>query len=209
MGFDIKGGVEDVELTEIVRRCQLGDLHCFEELYKIHSKKALGTAYIISGNRGIAEDIVQEAFIICYKNINALKNPETFNIWFYKILIRVGWRMTSRFKNTECTNEITVGMSENSLRELADESNFEACNNRLIMREAIKKLKSPFKEVIMLCYFHEMSIKDISKVLGCRQGTVKSRLYKARMLLHKELNPCFDANLDCLEFYGREQKVNG
>lgn len=198
-----------MDQLEIISRCQTGDLCCFEELYRIYSKKALGTAYIISGNRGIAEDIVQEAFVLCYRNIKSLKNPETFNVWFYRILVRVGWRMASKYKPAEFPGEVALEMNNGNVQNLAIESVYESSCNRLLMREAVKKLKLPFKTVIILYYFNEMSIKDISKIVGCRQGTVKSRLHKARRLLQKELRPYFTPEFDRFELYGKEQEANG
>jgi RNA polymerase sigma factor (sigma-70 family) len=87
-----------LDQSELVKRCQTGDKNAFEELYHSTCHQALKTAYLISGRRGVAEDIVQEAFIQCYKEIKRLKEPNAFYAWFYKILIRCSWRMLSKNK---------------------------------------------------------------------------------------------------------------
>jgi Sigma-70 region 2 len=85
-----------LERSDLIKRCQTGDKYAFEELYKLSCHQAIKTAYLISGQRDMAEDIVQEAFIQCYKEIRKLKEPDAFNSWFYKILIRCGWRLLSK-----------------------------------------------------------------------------------------------------------------
>lgn len=97
-----------MENSALIISCQHGDLKSFAELYKIYSKNALGTAYLIAGSKGIAEDIVQETFIECWKSFQRLQNPATFEVWFYKILVRTGWRMVKRYN-------LTIPMDDDSL----------------------------------------------------------------------------------------------
>lgn len=184
-------------LNDIIDRCQLGDLECFEELYKLYYKKAYGTAYIISGQKNTAEDIVQEAFIICYKSIKHIKNPQAFNTWFYKIVVRVSWRMIKkqRISNFEsfpshldCCNPINNTYNP-----------IESVSSRLLIRQKIQTLKLPLKTVLILYYYNDMSVKEISKVLDCFEGTVKSRLFKAREILKKELSPYYEGTLKSLD----------
>jgi DNA-directed RNA polymerase specialized sigma24 family protein len=81
---------------DLIRRCQQGDVHGFSGLYVLYGKKALTTAALISGSRGIAEDIVQEAFIQCFNRIKELHDPDRFDPWFYRILVRTGWNMAKK-----------------------------------------------------------------------------------------------------------------
>lgn len=194
-----------MDQRELINRCQLGDLVSFEELYGLYSKKALGMAYIIGGSRNMAEDIVQETFITCYNHINRLKNPEVFNIWFYRILVRVGWRMANKQKaHIPLENSETENISSDGDFNV-DESHIDIINNRLLIREAIKKLTPPLKNVVILYYFNELTVREISKILDCFQGTVKSRLHTARKQLEKELRCAFTS-----EFHtrGKELKLN-
>nr|WP_243663018.1 sigma factor [Hydrogenispora ethanolica] len=59
----------------------------------------------------MAEDIVQEAFIRCYKEIRQLKEPDAFNSWFYKILIRCGWRLLAKNKALSLVFQQTIQSS--------------------------------------------------------------------------------------------------
>ena len=173
-----------MENSALIISCQHGDLNSFAELYKIYSKNALGTAYLIAGSKGIAEDIVQETFIECWKSFQRLQNPATFEVWFYKILVRTGWRMVKRYN-------LTIPMDDDSLDGLVQamqlNKELDASETRMTVGQALEKLSLPLKTVVILYYYDDMSIKDIANVLGCLQGTIKSRLHNARKQLYNEL----------------------
>ncbi|MCO1602777.1 RNA polymerase sigma factor [Desulfosporosinus nitroreducens] len=175
-----------MENTDLMKRCQLGDLDSFSELYHLHRKKALGTAYLISNQKGIAEDIVQESFIECFRKIRTLKNPEAFEAWFYKILVRTGWRMVKKHNYFLLVGDQTIeGLSATIMD---SNSELDTSVTNLMVHEALAQLSLPLKTVVILYYFNDMTIEKISKVLGCFPGTVKSRLYNARIQLHDVLN---------------------
>lgn len=178
-----------MEPLDLIRRCQTGDKYAFEELYHLSCHQAIKTAYLISGKRGLAEDIVQEAFVQCYKEIRQLKDPDAFNSWFYKILIRCGWRMLAKNKvfsfESISTGDTVVDLDfclddMVETREVYDQ-----------VQQAMNKLTLPLRTVVVLYYYNNMTIAEIANVLGCAQGTVKSRLHNARKLLERELKPYF------------------
>ena len=174
-----------MENTDLIKRCQLGDLNSFSELYRLHRKKALGTAYLISNQKGIAEDIVQESFIECFKKMKNIKDPEAFEAWLYKILVRTGWRMVKKHNNfIPMDNQSMEGLSTT----MGFNSELESNATNMMVNEALAQLSLPLRTVVILYYFNDMSIEKISGVLGCFQGTVKSRLYNARLQLHEVFN---------------------
>jgi RNA polymerase sigma-70 factor (ECF subfamily) len=184
-------------------------MEAFEALFKLYEKKALGTAYLIAGDKTIAEDIVQEAFIICFREIKNIKNPQIFNIWFYRLIVRVGWRMVSKYKKTLPLEKEPVNLDNLIGEELSLEQMVESKVTYMLVKNKIKTLNTKFKTVIILYYFNEMSIKEISKTLGCFEGTVKSRLYKARLLLKRELEQEARIDLNNKDLFGREIEING
>lgn len=180
-------GDEYVDLKETIRLCQLEDKEAFKSLFSSIEKKALATAYFISGNRGIAEDILQEAYIKCFKEIKKLKNPEAFNVWFYRILVRTGWKMVKKYSsiipvNSSIPSQDSIYDDKQNIDNIMDESEM-----RYTVQKAIDHLSHKLKIVVILYYFNDMTISEISKVQGCPKATVKSRLFYARNILKKEL----------------------
>jgi RNA polymerase sigma factor (sigma-70 family) len=190
----------------LIKCCQLGDISSFSELYKLYSKPALGTAYLISGNKCIAEDIVHEAFIQCFQSIKTLKNIETFDVWFYKVVTRTGWRMAKKHKHTLLFEDTQV---EDTIADYSAMKELNFCETKLVINEALAKLSLPLRTVIILYYFNDMSIKEISKVLGCFEGTVKSRLHNGKKQLSQIIDEDINGNTFKTEYARKECLSDG
>lgn len=170
--------------TTLVNRCQAGDIEAFSELVERNNKKAIHTAYLITGCRDIAEDIAQEAFIQCFHSIRKLRDTTLFKSWFYKILVRTSWRMVSNAKKMQvidCTIKGDDIPDYNDFTENIEKKH--ACET---IYRIVSALSKPLREVVILYYFNGFSIKEIAYSLNCREGTVKSRLHNAR----KQIEAC-------------------
>lgn len=73
-----------MNVAPLLKRIQGGGGQAFEVLVEQYSGKALRTAYLITGRKDIIEDAVQEAFVQCYRKIKGLRDPATFETWFYR-----------------------------------------------------------------------------------------------------------------------------
>lgn len=170
---------------ELIMRIQSGDMNAFGQLFEKYKNEAFKYSYLIIGNKHISEDIVQEAFINCYTQIKSLKNQEQFKSWFFKMLTRIAWRYSKKEKKS-----IPV---DNIFEKADDEKNDESINQYIrkeqadILHEEIEKLDIKQKTVIILYYFNDLTVKEIANIMGCFEGTVKSRLYSARRKLKNNL----------------------
>lgn len=81
---------------ELVRRCQAGDLSAFEALFRQHAPRVLHTAYLILGDRQMAEDVMQDAFAQTFRVIGQLRELEAFRSWLYKMTVRRSWQQAAR-----------------------------------------------------------------------------------------------------------------
>lgn len=172
--------------TEIIKSMQNGDIDAFEKLFKIYKTSALRTVYFITGNIHTSEDIVQEAFIKCFYSIKDLKNVEYFKSWFYKLLIRMSWKFSKKDKKLVPVEEIYDEANQENINQAVDK--FANDEESKILHEEIEKLELKQKTVVILYYFNGLTVKEISKIIGCFEGTVKSRLYSARKTLKKRLS---------------------
>jgi len=181
---------------EIVKRCKLGEKEAFQELFSAIEKDALATAYLISGHRGISEDILQETYIKCFKEIKYLKSAEAFKVWFFRILVRTGWEMCKKHSSlipVDITDEKEISFYN---IKNTTENAFDNLETKEIIKSAVNNLSPNLKTVIILYYFNDMTIEEISKVLGCLKATVKSRLFYGRTALKKELGRYFTDETD-------------
>lgn len=152
-----------------------GSEAAFNALYEKHSTKAYRTALLITGNVHTAEDVVQEAFIQVIRTLGRLKSPKAFGSYFYRIITRTAWRLSSGDRKnipTEDTDTQSVFMPQ-SYSELY---------------KAIAELDIKLRTVVVLFYFNGLSLKEIAKITGIPEGTVKSRLHTAREKLSRVLD---------------------
>ncbi len=170
-----------------------GDESAFDALYHSYSGKLYRMAYVITGNKSDSEDILQETFVKCFLHRRELKEPERFESWLYRILVRTAWRSVK--KRTDLSldgildNPEDTGMAERVSRDQAS-GPLEQVLDREASRElwsAVLGLDVKHRTVILLYYYNELSTREIARITGTLEGTVKSRLFHARKLLRDQL----------------------
>ena len=160
------------ETAGLVRRMAEGDSQAFDRLMEHYYSKLLRVAYLISGSHADSEDIVQETFVLCWTNRKKIKEPEYFGNWLYKTLTREAWRFCRKNRKEQPVEVLEEVMMRSREKELY---------------EAIRNLPVKQRTAVVLYYFNQMSTREIAGIMGCMEGTVKSRLYTARTNLKQEL----------------------
>lgn len=171
--------------SDLIINIQNGDSDSFRKLYDLYKNRVVRMAYLITGNQASAEDVAQEAFVKCYFEIGKLQNPECFKTWFCRLLVRTAWKHVANEKRNVPVQDIFENSKmaeEKSIEQLYLDA--EASN---ILYRQIQKLDKKKQTTVMLFYYSELSIKEIAQVMGCLEGTVKSRLYFARKALKGSL----------------------
>lgn len=190
-----KGG-KILDKNDIIKRVAHGDIEALGELFELYKSKAFKTVFLITGNFYTSEDIVQEAFVKCYYSIGNLKNVDAFDSWFYRLLVRSAWKHCKKDKKAIPVDTFYEKLQKNDNENSINEFLKKEQNKSLY--EKIEKLDIKQKTVIILYYFNELSVKEIAKVTGCFEGTVKSRLFNGR----KNLKQFFEKDLG--EQFGRD-----
>lgn len=172
--------MDDIQMVEAIKA---GDKEAFNQLYEEYSLRLYRTAYLIVGNSYDAEDVLQDTFVSAYKNISDLKDHTKLKTWLYAILKNRAYKKYNKnqreFPEQDILEKIEVKGTEN-IKE-----------DRFALKDEIQiclmKLKPKLREVIVLYYYNDFTIAEIAQICGSFQGTVKSRLYKARKDLKREL----------------------
>lgn len=187
------------EKRAFVSRMIEGDERAFDEIYHSYSKKLYRMAYFITGNHSDSEDILQETFVKCYLHRNELKNSERFESWIYRILVRTAWKLEKKKKRAgEISYEGILEQEEDSGSRMARQikEDVSALNplDAFLQKESfselgemVKQLDIKYRTVVLLYYYNDLGTKEIARVMGIFEGTVKSRLSKARSLLYRQL----------------------
>ncbi|MCB1176232.1 MAG: sigma-70 family RNA polymerase sigma factor [Leptospiraceae bacterium] len=167
---------------QLLNKIRTGDKSAYVELVTPYRERLFRKAKSMVKDDDDAEDIVQDALIAGYKYIHKFRAEAGVYTWLYRIVVNKSKDLlTKRKKNQEKSlvdNDYSFAderMGFEKKLELNDESNY--------LIKKINMLDEVYKQVIELRYFEEMSYSEISSVLGCNVGTVKSRLFKAKELL--------------------------
>ena len=175
---------------EYVSLCKKGDVDAFEVLVRRHEKRIFNIAYRIVGDYDEACEIVQEGFISAYKNIKGFKGKAKFATWLYAIVIN-GSRnrlkqLRSRRYREGCSIDDPIMTPDGEIaadppsREPSALDRLEARDVQQRVQGCINTLDAEFREVIILRDIQGFSYEEISAMLKVPEGTVKSRLFRAR-----------------------------
>ncbi len=178
----------------LIEQSRKGNIDAFEELIKDYKKIAYNIALKVLKNTEDAEDASQEALIKVYKSIKSFNMESTFKVWLYRIVVNtcIDLKRKKAINTFSIDESIDLGGVNEVQREIADnsgnpdelvEKNF---NNKLV-NDAINKLDDDFKTIIILRDIQGFSYGEISEILSCNLGTVKSRLNRARKNLKEIL----------------------
>lgn len=171
--------------AEMIEKIQKGDIQAFEQLFERYKLKALKTVYLMTRDKVVSEDVVQEAFVKCYSSIKSLRHPEYFKTWFFKLLTRTTWQYMKNEKKILPAEGIVEMVEEKCVKSYAEKLEQEAAAN--LLYEEISKLDLKLQTTLILYYYDDFSVKEIAKIMGCFEGTVKSRLYAGRNKLKNSL----------------------
>ena len=162
--------------VKLVRKSKKGNNLAFSTLIKSYEKDLYKVAIAMTKNDDDALYCIQEAILQAYISIKDLRQDEYFKTWLIKILIN---KCNALLKKNKKILNLDVSIAENDKVEQSD---------RLELKDSINNLDSNLKIIVILYYYEDMSIKDISESLNIPQGTIKSRLSRARSKLKEMLS---------------------
>ena len=161
---------------EAILRCQEGDLAGLEVLFELHRLAVLRTAYGIVGNSHLAEDVTQQVFVELFTAIRRFDPERPFAPWLYRVVVNISLKELRRRDRRSLPLEEAADLP--SLDPLPDLVAEESEIRRSIWA-AIQALSPKQRAAVVLRYYHGFSEAEMAVALGCRRGTVKSRLHSA------------------------------
>lgn len=162
---------------DLVKKAISGNQVAFETIVKHESEKLYKTAYLYVRNKEDALDVIQETIYKAFLSIEQVKQPEFFNTWLTKILIRTAYDLLSKRKK--------VVLDENKMRDIAESS--PDVDVKIDIMSAISKLDQNYQTVIILFYYHDLPIRCIAEMIEKPENTVKTYLRRAKMELKERL----------------------
>ncbi len=181
----------------LVLKSKKGELSAFGELVEKHQSLVINFCYRMLGNREDAEDIAQETFLRAFAALHRFQPRAKFSTW----LLTIARNLTLNLLR----NRRKRGQSVSSTRRFDEErqtvdllpADEPGPGQALLGKEraewvhrALQELSDTHRNIILFRDFEGMAYEDIAKIMGCRRGTVKSRLFRAREQLREKLLEC-------------------
>lgn len=183
----------------LLRRLRERDEKAFQELVEKHQNQIFNLLYRMIGNRAEAEDLAQEVFITVFKSIDQFRGESKFSTWLYRVAVnhcknRIKYLARRHDRDQSELDEVAehqavaqggapigAGHIEGPDRVL------EGVELEAMVQKAIAQLEEEHRVVVVLRDIEELSYEEICEITGLPEGTVKSRLHRARLALKEKL----------------------
>jgi RNA polymerase sigma-70 factor (ECF subfamily) len=186
----------------LIGRLKERDEQAFNEIVRQHGDKVFSLVYRMIGNRAEAEDIAQEVFVTVFKTIDGFRGEAKFSTWLLRIAAnqcknRIKY-LARRATDPEGFDEDRIGgdvggASSAHIAPLSGQIDgpdvlLEAAELDVLMQKAIAELDEDQRLLVVLRDVEEMSYEEIGEVTSLPEGTIKSRLHRARMAIKEWLD---------------------
>jgi len=165
-----------LDLLVDVKLAQKGDKEAFVRIIRRSEASLYQASRAILNSDDDCADAIQETILNAYRSIHRLKEPAYFRTWIIRILIN------------ECKRLLKLKNNVIPFHLVQEPSQYEHGFSRIELQEEVDRLEEDLHTIIRLYYYCDLSIKDIAEVLELPDGTVKSRLYRAREVLYRQMN---------------------
>jgi RNA polymerase sigma factor (sigma-70 family) len=156
----------------LIEECRKGNSRAQFRLYNQYSKAMYNLAYRMLNNREDAEDILQEVFVECFRNLDAFRFESTFGAWLKKILINKCINQLKRKK-------VDLTLCENLPIDIYEEETEEVYDTRKIFN-GIEKLPDGYRVILTLYLLEGYDHSEIAQILGITESTSKSQYSRAK-----------------------------
>ena len=166
-------------MLNLVRKAQKGNDKAFLTLFQQYEQDIYRTAFVYVKNQNDALDVVQETAYRSFKSIKNLKEPKYFKTWLIRIAISCAIDLLRKQKN--------VVQLKPEFEEFISGDINEDIDLEMTVRDLIERLNEDEKSVIILRFYEDFTIKEVSETLDIPLGTAKTVLYRALNKLRKDL----------------------
>ncbi|HOL21967.1 MAG TPA: RNA polymerase sigma factor [bacterium] len=165
----------------LIKLAQQGNVEAFVDLLHYYEPRLKNTAFALYPDE--MEDILQDTYLAAFKGVRKFRGNSSFYTWIYRIMLNIAYK---KFRKQNRKKILFTRINKYSAPPpISETHNIQ----KEMVRNAVARLPLKYKEIITLYYFEGLSIEDIAVNLNINEGTVKSRLFNARKILKKFIEP--------------------
>ena len=194
--FDV--AMDEAEEKALVERLQRHDEAAFNQLVRLYERSVFRLVLRMLGDRAEAEDVAQDVFVTIFKAITQFRGESKLSTWIYRVatnhcknrikyLDRRARGKKSELDELSETGALESASMSSSAQIARPDQQAEANQIETIVRAAIAVLDEDQRELVVLRDVENLSYEEIQAITGLPEGTVKSRLHRARLQLMKAI----------------------
>ena len=184
------------EVTTLVSRVQNGDIAAFDSIMLLYRERLYSVIYNMTFNHEDAADLTQESFVKAFRSLKKFKGKSSFFTWLYRIGVNLTLSHLQRKKTRKFFSFEQISEEYGSSKEFEKLSSSDSSSVRKTLlnelhqklNEALLKLSDKHRTIVVLFEIDGLSHKEISKIMKCTEGTVRSRLHYAKIQLQSMLS---------------------
>lgn len=181
-----------MEEKRLIQQAAAGDAAAFEALVLRYQTQVYSLAYRMVGNEADAQDLAQEAFVRAWRALDSFQFSSQFSTWLYRLTSNICIDFLRSQKKRKHISLTVLQDDEQQQWDMPDnrplpEEQMMASEEKEALSKAIAALDPEYRQVLTLRIVNDCSYQQISEIMGIREGTVKSRLSRAREQLRKKL----------------------
>lgn len=178
----------DTEPSWLVSKCIAGDEEAIEMLVRQYETGVFRLAPSIVGDQAAADEITQETFIAALRSLRSYQEKKSFKAWLYTIALNQSRGHLRQRKTLErLRTALATVFRVEAQKQVSPEEALIRNEKEAAIWNSLNHLDERYRIVVVLRYFHELSIAEISEILSVNEGTIHSRLHNAREKLRDAL----------------------
>ncbi|MFH0990480.1 MAG: RNA polymerase sigma factor [bacterium] len=171
---------------QLVCQVKEGSQEAFRELVQMKMKQAYDLAYSFVNDHDDAEDITQESFVKAYQSMANFREDAEFGTWLYRIVTNTA---LDRLKQKKRKKNRTLSLDDSEVKTMAiSHVNQDEMDLSIHIERALHELPTLQRAVVILRHYDGLSTRDVSKILQCSEGTVKTHLHRGLKKMRSTLN---------------------
>jgi RNA polymerase sigma-70 factor (ECF subfamily) len=169
----------------LLQRAREGDRSAFRMLVERHIRGAYDVAYGFVRDRDIADDIVQDAFLRAFDGLGGFRGDARFSTWLHRIVVNLSLNRVKR-ERTKAAREVPI-LTAMPLAVTAGVDG-SAADVRSHLERALHELPTLQRAVVILRHYEGLSTEQVSRILQCSEGTVKTHLFRGLRKMREKLH---------------------
>ncbi len=171
---------------ELINNVRQGSHDAFRVLVQTYMKQAYDVAFSIVGNHDDADDVTQEAFVKVHRSIAAFRGDSGFSTWLFRIVTNCSLNRLKQRKRKQ-RREVDLAVADHEVVSMnAGIVNTE--DPRIYVERALHELPTLQRAVVMLRHMNGLSTRQVSRILDCSEGTVKTHLHRGLKKMRDKLH---------------------